>query len=125
MLKNQSMEKQNLSAIAKELRYSETKDEKFLWTLLRAKKLNSVKFRRQAPVGQYVVDFISFEKKLIIEIDGGHHSDEKNQEYDEIRTKWLQSQGFRVIRFWNNDVSSNIDGVITRIKEALDEYPLP
>ena len=125
MLKNQSMEKQNLSALAKGLRYSETKAEKFLWTLLRAKKLNSVKFRRQAPVGQYVVDFISFEKKLIIEIDGGHHSDEKNQEYDEIRAKWLQSQGFRVIRFWNNDVSSNIDGVITRIKEALDEYPLP
>jgi very-short-patch-repair endonuclease len=119
MLKNQGTEKQNLSNIAKELRYSETEAEKFLWTLLRAKKLNDVKFRRQAPIGVYVVDFVSFEKKLIIEIDGGQHSDEKNKEYDELRTKWLQSQGFRVIRFWNNDVSSNIDGVISRIKEAL------
>jgi very-short-patch-repair endonuclease len=115
----QIMQNPNLSSIAKELRYSETESEKFLWTLLRAKKLNGVKFRRQEPVGQYVVDFVCFEKKLIIEIDGGQHSDEKNKEYDEIRTKWLQSQGFRVIRFWNNDVSSNIEGVITRIKEAL------
>ena len=71
------------------------------------------------------MDFVSFKKKLIIEIDGGQHSAEKNKEYDEMRTKWLQSQGFRVIRFWNNDISSNIDGVVTRIKEALEGYPLP
>ena len=119
------MKKPNLSGVAKELRYSETEAEKFLWTLLRAKKLNGVNFRRQAPIGVYVVDFISFEKKLIIEIDGGQHSDAKNKEYDEIRTKWLESQGFRVIRFWNNDISTNIDGVITRITEALEMHPLP
>jgi very-short-patch-repair endonuclease len=119
------MEKPNSSSIAKELRYSETEAEKFLWTLLRAKKLNGVKFRRQAPIGVYVVDFVSFEKKLIIEIDGGQHSAEKNKEYDVIRTRWLESQGFRVIRFWNNDISQNIDGVITRIMDALDVHPLP
>ena len=119
------MQNPNLAHRAQELRYSETRTEKFLWTLLRAKKLNGVKFRRQEPIGVYVVDFVSFEKKLIIEIDGGQHNDDKNKEYDEIRTKWLQSQDFRVIRFWNNDVSANIDGVITKIREALDEYPLP
>ena len=86
------MQNPNLAHRAQELRCSETEAEKFLWTLLRAKKLNGVKFRRQEPVGQYVVDFVSFEKKLIIEIDGGQHSDEKNKEYDETRTKWLQSQ---------------------------------
>ena len=86
------MQNPNLAHRAQELRYSETEAEKFLWTLLRAKKLNGVKFRRQAPIGVYVVDFVSFEKKLIIEIDGGQHSDEKNKEYDETRTKWLQSQ---------------------------------
>ncbi|MFY9814303.1 MAG: endonuclease domain-containing protein [Dehalococcoidales bacterium] len=119
------MEKPNNSGIAKQLRNSETEAEKFLWTLLRAKKLNGVKFRRQAPIGVYVVDFVSFEKKLIIEIDGGQHSAEKNKEYDGIRTRWLESQGFRVIRFWNNDISQNIDGVITRITEVLDVHPLP
>jgi very-short-patch-repair endonuclease len=62
---------------------------------------------------------------LIIEIDGGQHSAEKNKECDGIRTKWLESQGFRVIRFWNNDISQNIDGVITRITEVLDVHPLP
>ena len=123
------MEKPNNSGIAKQLRNSETEAEKFLWTLLRAKKLNGVKFRRQAPIGVYVVDFVSFEKKLIIEIDGGQHSAEKNKEYDGIRTRWLESQGFRVIRFWNNDISQNIDGVITRITEVwmctLSLRPLP
>ena len=119
------MQNANSAHRARELRYSEPPAEKFLWTLLRAKKLNGVKFRRQEPLGQYVVDFVSFKKKLIIEIDGGQHSAEKNKEYDEMRTKWLQSQGFRVIRFWNNDISSNIDGVVTRIKEALEGYPLP
>ena len=102
------MQNANSAHRARELRYSETPAEKFLWTLLRAKKLNGVKFRRQEPLGQYVVDFVSFKKKLIIEIDGGQHSAEKNKKYDEMRTKWLQSQGFRVIRFWNNDISSNI-----------------
>ena len=78
-----------------------------------------MKFRRQEPVGIYIVDFVSFEKKLIIEIDGGQHNIEENKANDELRTQWLESQGFRVIRFWNSEVSSNLDGVITRITEAL------
>jgi very-short-patch-repair endonuclease len=114
------MVKPSLSNRAKELRHSETEAEQIIWSWLRTKKLNGVKFRRQEPVGKYIVDCVSFEKKLIIEIDGGQHSLEENSINDKDRTEWLHSQGFRVIRFWNNDVSSNLDGVITRIKEALD-----
>jgi very-short-patch-repair endonuclease len=113
------MEKPNLTNRAKELRQGETKAEQIVWSWLRAKKLNGVKFRRQEPVGKYIVDFVSFEKKLIIEIDGGQHSFEETKDNDEVRTQWLESQGFRVLRFWNNEVSSNLDGVIARITEAL------
>ena len=113
------MPKPSLSNRAKELRHTETEAEQIIWSWLRTKKLNGVKFRRQEPVGKYIVDFVIFEKKLIIEIDGGQHNLEENTINDKARTEWLQSQGFRVIRFWNNDVSSNLDGVITRIKESL------
>ncbi len=113
------MAKPGLSDRAKELRQTETEVEQIIWSWLRTKKLNGVKFRRQEAVDKYIVDFVSFEKKLIIEIDGGQHSLEENRINDKARTEWLQSQGFRLIRFWNNEVSSNLDGVITRIKESL------
>ena len=113
------MEKPNLVNRAKELRQGETEAEQIIWSWLRAKKLNGVKFRRQEPIGIYIVDFVSFEKKLIIEIDGGQHSVEENKANNNVRTQWLESQEFRVIRFWNNEVSSNLDGVITKITEAL------
>ncbi len=113
------MPKPSLSHRAQELRQTETEAEQIIWSWLRTKKLNGVKFRRQEPVGKYIVDFVSFEKKLIIEIDGGQHSLEDNRINDKARTEWLKSQGFRVIRFWNNEVSANLDGVITRIKESL------
>jgi len=113
------MAKPSLSSRAQELRHAETEAEQIIWSWLRTKKLNGVKFRRQEPIGKYIVDFVSFEKKLIIEIDGGQHSLEENRINDTVRTEWLQSQGFRLIRFWNNEVSSNLDGVITRIKESL------
>ena len=107
--------------LAKGLRRKETEPEQILWSLLRNKQLNGVKFRRQQPLGDFIVDFVSLEKKLVIETDGGQHNAEPMLEQDELRTKWLESQGFRVMRFWNNDVMSNTDGVITRIKEALDQ----
>ena len=119
------MEKPNLVHRAKDLRQSETEPEQIIWSWLRAKKLNGVKFRRQEPIGTYIVDFVSFEKKLIIEIDGGQHSTDENKANDEVRTQWLESQGFRVLRFWNNEVSSNLDGVIARIKESLCGTPSP
>ncbi len=113
------MTKPSLVHRAKELRHNETEAEQVVWSWLRAKKLNGVKFRRQEPVGIYIVDFVCFEKKLIIEIDGGQHNTAENKASDEVRTQWLESQGFRVIRFWNNEVSSNLDGVITKIAKAL------
>jgi len=119
------MTKPSLTNRAKELRQSETEAEQIIWSWLRAKKLKGVKFRRQEPIGTYVVDFVSFEKKLIIEIDGGQHNFAENKTNDDARTEWLESQGFRVIRFWNNEVASNLDGVLTLIEEALAVPPLP
>jgi very-short-patch-repair endonuclease len=120
-----SIKKLNIINRAKDLRHSETQAEQIIWSWLRAKKLNGAKFRRQQPIGNYVVDFVSFEKKLIIEIDGGQHNVEDMKNNDEVRTKWLESQGFRILRFWNNEVSSNLEGVLARIGEALEVHPLP
>jgi very-short-patch-repair endonuclease len=119
------MQKPNLVNRAKALRHTETPAEQILWSWLRDNKTNGVKFRRQQPVGQYIVDFVSFNNKLIIEIDGGQHSFEGNKENDGARTTWLESQGFRVLRFWNNEVTSNLNGVITRVREALEVHPHP
>lgn len=86
-----------------------------LWKHLRNRQLNNMKFRRQQPIGNYIVDFVCFENNLIIEVDGGQHA--SNRESDTLRTEWLENQGYRVIRFWNNDVLKNIEGVIQRITE--------
>ena len=113
------MDKPYLVNIARELRREETEAEQIIWSRLRRKQLSGAKFRRQQPIGNYVVDFVSFDKKLIIEIDGGQHSTEENKGNDEVRTKWLESQGFRVVRFWNNGVLSNLEGVMAQICEIL------
>ena len=113
------MQKPNLVKKAKQLRHNETEAEQIIWSWLRTKKLNGIKFRRQQPIENYIVDFVSFERKLVIEIDGGQHNIEENKVNDGTRTNWLESRGYRVLRFWNNDVTSNLDGVIARIQEAL------
>jgi very-short-patch-repair endonuclease len=88
--------------------------------------MSGVKFRRQQPLGNYIVDFISFDKKLIIEIDGGQHNEDLIEEKDKQRTRWLESEGFLVMRFWNNDITRNPDGVFLKIKETLaDLSPSP
>jgi len=74
-----------------------------------------VKFRRQVPIGRYIVDFVSFERRLIVEVDGGQHGGKCDAERD----KWLRSQGFRVLRFWNNEVLGNINGVLEVIRKEL------
>ncbi|MBI4310099.1 MAG: endonuclease domain-containing protein, partial [Candidatus Omnitrophica bacterium] len=107
-------------AKARELRNNLTEAEKHLWYALRLKNLG-LKFRRQAVIGQFIVDFICFEKRLIIEVDGGQHTD---NEKDKIRDEWLKERGYKVLRFWNNDVLSNRDGVLERIIESLN-HPLP
>jgi len=76
-------------------------------------------FRRQQPIGPYIVDFASFERKLIVEIDGGQHNEKEAREKDEERTAWLEQRGYRVLRFWNNDVLMNTAGVLERIRKAL------
>ena len=87
--------------------------------------MNGHKFRRQQPIGPYIVDFVCFEKKLIIELDGGHHAQPDEAEYDNIRTEWLQSQGFQVLRFWNNQVLAETEAVKLTIFDALESSDSP
>jgi len=87
---------------------------------LRNRQLGGLKFRRQQSLGDYIVDFVSFDVKLIIEVDGGQHNELVTTEKDEQRTKWLEGKGYQVIRFWNNDVLDNVDGVLIKIKEILE-----
>ncbi len=106
-------------ALARRLRQSQTDAEKTLWTKLRNKQLEGAKFRRQQPLGMYIVDFVSFEKKVIVEIDGGQHNEEEVSKRDEERTTWLRERGYQVLRFWNNEVLVNMDGVLEKIREVL------
>lgn len=82
---------------------------------MRNSNLNHLKFKRQYPIGTYIVDFICKEKMLIIEIDGGQHNDDEHKQYDIERTKYLTGRGFRILRFWNSDINSNISGVYEEI----------
>ncbi|MDP3878868.1 MAG: endonuclease domain-containing protein [Dehalococcoidales bacterium] len=105
--------------LARGLRREQTEAERLLWSRLRNKQLCQVKFRRQQPIGSYIVDFVSFDTMLIIEIDGGQHDEQSNRAKDELRTGYLEDRGYKVIRFWNNDVLRNLDGVLIRIEGAL------
>ena len=104
---------------AGELRKESTPAERKLWAYLRGDKLNGINFRRQHAIGKYIPDFCSVEAKLIIELDGSQHM--LQEEYDEERTKYLESQGYKVIRIWNNAVMKDINGVILAIIQALEE----
>ena len=106
-----------LSDAAKQMRKNATDAEKLLWRHLRAKQVDNFKFRRQEQIGRYIVDFVCYEKQLVIEADGGQHAVEK--EKDEVRTAWLNSQGFHVLRFWNNMILTNPKGVIEEIERYL------
>ena len=108
-----------LTSRSRALRKNATDAERKLWSVLRSRQLNGLKFRKQVEIDGYIVDFLCPEKRLIIEVDGGQHT----PEHDARRTAYLESQGFRVIRFWNNDVLQNLDGVWTMIEQALDTTP--
>jgi very-short-patch-repair endonuclease len=111
------------TAKAKELRHNSTDAERTLWRQLRAHRFAGYKFRRQQPLGRYIVDFICFEKQLIIEVDGGQHAEDVA--YDEERSAWLQAKGFQVLRFWNHEVLRNSEAVSEMIlKECEREPPL-
>ena len=110
------MHKSILQQRAKQLRRHSTDAEKKLWFQLRHRRLG-VKFKRQLPLGHYIVDFICIEKRLIIELDGGQH--QNNQTYDLIRTQYFDSIGFKVIRFWNHEVFGQLSAVIEVIEQHL------
>ena len=111
------MEQPNLIPFAKQLRSNATEAEKLLWKHLRAKRFEGFKFKRQKPIGRYIVDFVCLEKRLVIEVDGGQHMDDETK--DTSRTEWIEQQGYRVMRFWNNDVLSNIEGVLFVVEKEL------
>jgi very-short-patch-repair endonuclease len=102
---------------ARELRKNLTDAEKKLWAYLRGNKLHGIKFRRQHALGNYIVDFCAIKQKLIIELDGSQHLDQG--EYDLERTRYLSEQGYRVLRFWNDQVLKDINGVVIVIENAL------
>jgi len=105
---------------ARELRQNATDCERLLWSHLRAHRLSGFKFKRQQPIGPYIVDFVCFETRCIVEADGGQHA--MQEEYDSRRDAWLKSQGFTVLRFWNNDILQNTDGVLATILTACREH---
>jgi len=105
---------------ARELRKNLTEAERTLWKYLRLRQFDGNKFRRQQPIGKYIVDFVCFEKKLIVEVDGGQYNEQVI--YDSERNEWLKKQGFRILRFWNNQILKEIDGVEGSIMEALSSY---
>src|SRR4030042_5435999 len=107
--------RRNTKETARKLRKSMTDAERTLWRHLRNRGLISLKFRRQVPVGEYIVDFLCYEKMLIIEVDSGQHSVQQDQ--DRKRERYLEKQGFKVLRFWNHDVLKNINGVAEKIME--------
>src|SRR4051794_3527175 len=108
---------------AKQLRRDPTDAEKRLWYFLQAKRIGPYKFRRQQTIGRYVVDFVCFAPRLVIEVDGGQHA--APSVYEERRTMAIEAAGYRVLRFWNNDVLEHTEGVLTVIQNTLHEGPTP
>ena len=112
-----------LLARAKAMRTQMTQPERELWTALRAKRFNDTKVSRQVVIAPYIVDFVARSHKLVIELDGDTHAGDERR--DARRTAWLEEQGYRVIRFNNNDVMQNLEGVLLAIEGALVSAPLP
>lgn len=110
---------QRLLSHARRMRHQPTDAEASVWRYLRAHRFAGFKFKRQQPIGPYIVDFVCFQQRLIVEIDGSQH--QQNAEYDERRSRWLRSQGFTVLRFWNHDVLARADAVMEAILLALPE----
>jgi very-short-patch-repair endonuclease len=101
-----------------------TEAEKLLWSAIRDRRLEGFKFRRQMWIGSFIADFVCMEAKLVVEVDGSQHGERAG--YDQARTKALAKEGYRVLRFWNNEVMGEMDGVLTAIRAALlDIVPSP
>ena len=104
---------------ARDLRKNLTDAERRLWQQLKRRQIGTVKFRRQQPIGPFIVDFVCFERRVIVEVDGGQHAEQAP--YDEHRTGWLEAQGYCVLRFWNNDVLANTEAVAQAIFDAVEQ----
>lgn len=113
---------ENKTILARNLRRNSTIQERRLWNLLKNRQFYNLKFKRQQPIGDYIVDFICKEAKIIVEIDGGQHNEHENIEYDKTRTEYLNNLGYKVIRFWNNEIYENIDGVMSKLKEEINPH---
>ncbi|MFO7738998.1 MAG: DUF559 domain-containing protein [Desulfatiglandaceae bacterium] len=105
----------NLTKYAKHLRRNATQAERLLWSRLRARQVETTKFRRQQPIQNFIVDFVSFEKRIVIELDGGQHAVDKRK--DLARDRQLSENGYTVLRFWDNQVFENLDGVLEVIRK--------
>jgi very-short-patch-repair endonuclease len=99
--------------------------ERRLWRRLQELKTRGHHFRKQASIGRFIADFCCHAAKLVIEIDGGQHNNDSDRVYDQRRTDWLNTQGYRVLRFWNNEVAGNIDGVVATIAAEMNPHPNP
>jgi very-short-patch-repair endonuclease len=106
-----------LTPFAKQLRKRPTDAEDLLWRHLQRRQIEGFKFRRQQPIGKFIVDFVCLTKKIVIEIDGGQHAVYK--ESDNIRDAWLKANGFSVLRFWNTALFENLEGVLETIRNVL------
>lgn len=107
---------------AKQLRRELTLQERLLWSRLRNRQLGNYKFRKQQPLGPFIADFVCQEVKLVVEADGSQHNDSC---HDAGRDRWTQQQGYTVLRFWNNEVNENLDGVLEAILNILPRLPSP
>jgi very-short-patch-repair endonuclease len=108
---------------ARNLRTNATAAERRLWRELSARKVSGIRFNRQVPIGPFICDFVARGPKLIIEVDGGQHGWQADE--DQARTRYLESQGYRVIRFWNPDILERIEGVVAEIERAIAALPSP
>jgi very-short-patch-repair endonuclease len=106
-------------AAAKRLRANATPHERTLWRALKELPVGGTHFRRQAPIGPYVVDFFCPAARLIIDLDGGHHNEDETRERDRERQHWLEREGYRVVRFWNSEIARDLPAVLERIYEEL------
>jgi len=112
-----------LKTNSRSLRKKSTPQEILLWSRIKNRSFHNLKFRRQHIIDKYIVDFICLEKKIIIELDGSQHKREKDIKYDQNRNGHLKFLGFKVLRFWNNEVNKNLDGVMLEIEKTMEFSP--
>ncbi len=109
--------------LARDLRNNATAAEQHLWRALSNRKVGGIRFNRQVCIGSFICDFVARTPRLIVEVDGGQHDRDRTR--DDARTRWLEGQGYTVLRFWNHDVLTNLDGVVRKIEVALAALPRP